>query len=66
MLFFLLHPTNLLLLLSTAVNIRSASAFGIGTALVNSGVADAIATGLVSVGEALGIGGKLKFSTYCC
>ena len=40
------------------VFITIASAFGIGTALVNSGVADAIATGLVSVGEAIGLGGE--------
>lgn len=38
------------------VYITIASAFGIGTALVNSGVADAIATGLVAAGEALGMG----------
>lgn len=41
------------------VFITIASAFGIGTALVNSGVADAIANGLVSVGEAVGLGGEL-------
>lgn len=38
------------------VYITIASAFGIGTALVNSGVADAIANGLVAAGEALGMG----------
>lgn len=35
-----------------------ASAFGIGTALVNSGVAGGIANFLVDVGNAVGIGGK--------
>ena len=35
-----------------------ASAFGIGTAMVNSGVARGIATFLVDVGTGLGIGGK--------
>jgi uncharacterized protein with PhoU and TrkA domain len=34
------------------------SAFGIGTALVNSGLASAIAGVLVDLGEAIGIGGK--------
>lgn len=38
------------------VFITIACAFGIGTALVNSGVANAIANGLVVVGEAMGIG----------
>ena len=42
------------------VFVTIASAFGIGTALVNSGVADAIATGLVSVGEAVGLGGEFN------
>ena len=41
------------------VYITIASAFGIGTALVNSGVAGAAASFLVDVGEAIGIGGKL-------
>lgn len=41
------------------VFITIASAFGIGTALVNSGVAEAMANGLVYVGESIGIGGKL-------
>ena len=36
------------------------SAFGIGTALVNSGLASAIAGVLVDLGEAIGIGGKYK------
>ena len=40
------------------VYITIAAAFGIGIALVNSGVAGAIATFLVDVGEAVGIGGK--------
>lgn len=40
------------------VYITIACAFGIGTALVNSGVAGAAARFLVSVGEAVGIGGK--------
>ena len=40
------------------VFITIACAFGIGTALVNSGVAPAAAEGLVKVGEAVGIGGK--------
>ena len=35
-----------------------ASAFGIGTAMVNSGVAKGIATFLVDIGTGLGIGGK--------
>jgi di/tricarboxylate transporter len=35
-----------------------ASAFGIGTAMVNSGVANGIATFLVDIGTGLGIGGK--------
>ncbi|EED91156.1 hypothetical protein THAPSDRAFT_269063 [Thalassiosira pseudonana CCMP1335] len=38
------------------VYVTIASAFGIGTALTNSGLANVIADGLVSVGEALGIG----------
>lgn len=40
------------------VYITIAAAFGIGIALVNSGVAGAMATFLVDVGEAVGIGGK--------
>jgi uncharacterized protein with PhoU and TrkA domain len=40
------------------VYITIASAFGIGTALENSGVAEAAANFLVNVGEAIGIGGK--------
>jgi uncharacterized protein with PhoU and TrkA domain len=40
------------------VYITIASAFGIGTALVNSGVAGGIASALVDVGNAVGIGGK--------
>lgn len=40
------------------VYLTIASAFGIGTALVNSGVAGGIANFLVSVGESVGIGGK--------
>jgi di/tricarboxylate transporter len=35
-----------------------ASAFGIGAAMVNSGVARIIATFLVDIGTGLGIGGK--------
>jgi uncharacterized protein with PhoU and TrkA domain len=38
--------------------ITIAAAFGIGTALVNSGVAGGIASFLVDVGEAVGMGGK--------
>jgi di/tricarboxylate transporter len=41
------------------VYIAIACAFGIGTALVNSGVASGAATGLVAAGQALGIGGKI-------
>jgi di/tricarboxylate transporter len=40
------------------VYITIASAFGIGTALVNSGAAEAGASFLVDVGGAIGIGGK--------
>ena len=40
------------------VFITIAAAFGIGIALVNSGVAGGIAGALVSFGEAIGIGGK--------
>ena len=39
------------------VFVTIAAAFGIGTALVNSGVAGGIAEFLVNVGDALGIGG---------
>jgi uncharacterized protein with PhoU and TrkA domain len=41
------------------VFITIACAFGIGTALVNSGVAEAAASFLVDVGDAVGIGGGL-------
>jgi di/tricarboxylate transporter len=40
------------------VYITIAAAFGIGIALVNSGVAGGIASFLVDVGEAVGMGGK--------
>ena len=40
------------------VYLTIAAAFGIGTALVNSGVAGGIANFLVKIGEAVGIGGK--------
>ena len=40
------------------VFITIAAAFGIGTALVNSGVAGGVAEFLVNVGEAVGIGGE--------
>ena len=40
------------------VFITIAAAFGIGTALVNSGVAGAVAEFLVTIGEAVGIGGE--------
>lgn len=40
------------------IYIAIASAFGIGTALVNSGVAGAIAAFLVNIGEGVGLGGK--------
>ena len=51
------------------VYITIASAFGIGTALVNSGVAGALAIFLVDVGEAMGIGdagllGAVYFATF--
>lgn len=51
------------------VYITIASAFGIGTALVNSGIARAIATFLVSVGTAVGLGdagllGAVYFATF--
>ena len=36
-----------------------ASAFGIGNAMKNSGVATGLATFLVQVGKAIGIGGKI-------
>ena len=42
--------------LNWEVYVTIASAFGIGSALVNSGVAGAMATFLVAVGESLGIG----------
>ncbi len=40
------------------IYIAIASAFGIGTALVNSGVAGAIASFLVNIGEGVGLGGE--------
>jgi di/tricarboxylate transporter len=51
------------------VYITIAAAFGIGTALINSGVADAIASFLVDVGTAMGIGdaglfGAVYFATF--
>lgn len=51
------------------VYITIAAAFGIGTALVNSGVAAGIANFLVAVGEAIGIGdagllGAVYFATF--
>jgi len=51
------------------IYITIASAFGIGTALLNSGVADAIAKFLVNIGEGLGIGdaglvGAVYFATF--
>jgi len=51
------------------VFVTIASAFGIGTALENSGVAGGIANGLVALGEALGIGdaglfGAVYFATF--
>lgn len=42
------------------IYIAIASAFGIGTALVNSGVAASIAGFLVDIGEGVGLGGKLE------
>ena len=44
--------------------ITIAAAFGIGTALVNSGVAGGIATFLVNIGEAVGIGGMYRFIQF--
>jgi uncharacterized protein with PhoU and TrkA domain len=51
------------------VYITIAAAFGIGTALTNSGVAGGVADGLVQLGEALGIGdaglyGTVYFATF--
>ena len=51
------------------VYITIAAAFGIGTALVNSGVAEAVANFLVDVGTAVGIGdaglyGAVYFATF--
>jgi di/tricarboxylate transporter len=51
------------------VYITIAAAFGIGTALVNSGVADSIASFLVDIGTAMGIGdaglfGAVYFATF--
>ena len=51
------------------VYITIASAFGIGTALVNSGVAESVANFLVDVGTAVGIGdaglyGAVYFATF--
>jgi di/tricarboxylate transporter len=40
------------------VYIAISAAFGIGTAMVNSGVAGVLASLLVSIGESMGIGGK--------
>jgi len=40
------------------IYITIAAAFGIGEALINTGVANACAIALVAVGEAIGIGGK--------
>lgn len=45
------------------VYITIAAAFGIGTALTNSGVAGGIADGLVQLGEALGIGDAGLYAT---
>jgi di/tricarboxylate transporter len=42
-----------------------ASAFGIGNAMKNSGVAGGLATFLVTVGQGLGIGGTCRRLTYC-
>jgi di/tricarboxylate transporter len=51
------------------VFVTIASAFGIGTALVNSGVAGGVATFMVSIGTAIGIGsagllGAVYFATF--
>jgi uncharacterized protein with PhoU and TrkA domain len=51
------------------IYITIACAFGIGTALTNSGVASAIADGLVKLGQAIGIGdaglfGAVYFATF--
>lgn len=51
------------------VYITIAAAFGIGTALTNSGVAGGVADGLVQLGQALGIGdaglyGTVYFATF--
>jgi uncharacterized protein with PhoU and TrkA domain len=45
------------------VYITIAAAFGIGTALTNSGVAGGVADGLVQLGEALGIGDAGLYAT---
>ena len=51
------------------VYITIASAFGIGTALINSGVAESIANFMVDIGEGIGIGdaglvGAVYFATF--
>eukprot|EP00957_Ditylum_brightwellii_P087170 6634668-Ditylum_brightwellii.AAC.1 len=51
------------------VYVTIASAFGIGTALTNSGLAGLVASGLVSLGEGLNIGdaglfGSVYFATF--
>jgi len=51
------------------IYITIASAFGIGTALLNSGVADAIAKFMVNIGQGIGIGdaglvGAVYFATF--
>jgi di/tricarboxylate transporter len=51
------------------IYVTIASAFGIGTALTNSGVAGGIADGLVTLGQAIGIGdaglfGAVYFATF--
>lgn len=43
------------------VYVTIACAFGIGTALKNSGVAGGMATFLVGIGESVGLGGRNNF-----
>jgi di/tricarboxylate transporter len=42
-----------------------ASAFGISTALTNSGVAKGVASFLITIGEAFGIGGESSVVRSC-
>jgi hypothetical protein len=60
--------------LNWSIYVTIACAFGVGLAMVNSGLAASIANALVKLGESLGIGGKIKpntntflaFSNFTC